>query len=339
MPLLLLAGAFIVAAIVVIAVVMIRQRRHRSAAVLGALLIAGLLLVSPALPASSAQAAAGQEDCVPAPAKPAKPAKPVDDAPAIPTEPEGPEAPVAPTPVTLVTPVSPHLSDVPCGTAPEVIDPTVAGVIYERTVQGEQVTITATPAKGYAFPSGAVTTWTLSVAVTPCPCASTPIDWEDNRTDGRIFSNTALADGRTQWTVSAIPADWARPGVTFAYSVSGSYFAEIRWTVPAGEALPDGLTSDWTRFSHSELVRSAGAIRGGIVEGEYRIEDSQTNVEAQVIRARDELQAKYPGIHLGYEVGANNVAQVVKLLVTAPVDTCGEVESREYVSRMGGIIS
>ncbi|MBK0421175.1 hypothetical protein JD292_03645 [Leucobacter sp. CSA2] len=338
--LLLLAGGLVVVAVAVMALAMIRHRRHRSVAMgIGALALAGALLISPVISAAPAQAAAGQEDCQPAqPAAPATPAAPAVNTPATPEAPEQPGS-EEPTPATPVTPEAPRLSEVDCGVVPEVIIPTVAGVTYERTTDGDQVTITAAPERGTTFPSGVATSWTFTVTAVPCVCTPTPIDWEDKSASDFRFTSTSLPDGSTSWTYAGVPADWAREGSTFTYVVSDSHSQAIRWKVPAGEQLPEGLSTDWIWLSDADRARSTGDYVDGKVQGEYQIADVEANVTAQIEQALADVRAKHPGYALSYELGNNSSSHSTRLTVSVPSDTCGGFETRHFDSGSGQIIS
>ncbi|MBK0421174.1 hypothetical protein JD292_03640 [Leucobacter sp. CSA2] len=302
---------------------MIRHRRHRSVAMgVGALVLACALLISPALSAAPAQAASGSEECQPA--KPAPSAQPAANTPA------KPEAPEQPVPATLVTPEAPRLSEVDCGTAPEVIVPTVAGVIYERTAQGDRVTITATPERGYAFPSGAATSWTLTVAATPCACTPTPIDWEDSEAFDLSFTVTQLNDGNSRWTIAGVPSGWAQSGAVFNFEYSDMFYEQLKWEVPFGTPFPDGLTAAWTSFIHTERTSGNGTYAGGLLHGDFKLEDPRIDVKRQEVEALEMNKVKYERDDLSFWTGTRTAQQVLDLSVTAPVNSCGALETRQY---------
>lgn len=329
-PLLLLAGGLIVAALAVIAIALIHQRRHRSLATgIGALALAGALLIAPVLSAAPAQAASGQEDCAAQPAQPATPILPT------PGDPESPKPP-GPQPTITVTPEAPKLSDVACGTAPEVLIPTVAGVVYQRTSQGDQVTVTATPAGGYTFPNGAVTSWTFSIAAAPCACTPNAIDWEDQDTSNLWVSFARQADGQLHWSLTGVPAGWTQAGATSSFELTEHYFRQYRWGVGAGEERPSDLPMDWVPFESEDHGTGAGEHSDSGVAGSATIADNEANVTQQMEAVRETVQLQYPNVVIHGGPGTYIDTKVLKLTVTAPSDSCGNTETRSYTFRQLG---
>ncbi|MBX3196294.1 MAG: hypothetical protein KF727_14500 [Microbacteriaceae bacterium] len=68
----------------------------------------------------------------------------------------------------LVTPLAPGLDPAAgCGVEPEVVVPSVEGVVYSQTRSGEVVSVTAAAAAGYVLPDGE---WEWEFTVTADPC-------------------------------------------------------------------------------------------------------------------------------------------------------------------------
>jgi hypothetical protein len=165
-----------------------------------------------------------------------------------------------------VTPARPGFTDAQCtgtpgmeGDASYVIT-AQAGVVYSPTpgsyslAPGQSVTVTATPAAGYAF-NGASSSWTFTATVLDCRVPVTPV---------APAVTQAVCDGPGHSTLpSVVPADTV--GVTYTVSVDLSTVTATRtdgyaWKAP----LPGGwvLNKDGTAAFATSLVSPGDCLAG-----------------------------------------------------------------------------
>lgn len=319
-----IATLCIIVAVLLLAGARMSRRSSSLTVATGALALVGMLLAAPMITASPAQATQSQAMTVEADCGEAQPVVGAPTAPETDATPDGENEPVAP-PVQTIVPVAPTVAEAACGVLPEVNIPDVAGVRYERTDEGDRVTVTAVAAPGFVFAADAQATWILTLVATDCVCEVT----DDTLPEGYSETMSTLSGGAVELRLASVPSWWVEPGASSRFTMTEHSSKAVTWSIPGGQPLPEGVPTGPVTFDQFGSAEAVGIHSADGITVTYTPVMRGDSPEQQIAAALEDLHRQYPGI--SFDANQNLITRDigVKVSISLPGERCTQQFTRE----------